>query len=160
MHAFKSSRKSNSKANFIRLLFFCNQWHGKPSLSHNPDPFLLPPLWLTFNILQSSLSSFDKSRLRITLLKLHYLSTFCCCPEPCSWSLSFQILPRALILKILQPFCQFWTCSDALKEVIFFWFSNIFCQIVDWCCSVFFVFHCLQYHCDTTKTLFVLLRHS
>ena len=59
MHAFKSSRKSNSKATFIRLLFFCNQWHGKPRLSHNPDPFLLPPLWLTFNFL-----------LRITLLKL------------------------------------------------------------------------------------------
>ena len=70
------TKKSNS-VNLIQLLFFCRRWYGRPQVdpwSLWPNPCFLPSGWLfdlsATRFLQSSLSSFAKSRLRITLLKL------------------------------------------------------------------------------------------
>ena len=109
--------------------------------------FLLPPFSLTsFNLsandfLQSSLSSFDKSRLRITLLKLSLsfnlllflvskLSNFINKGLGFKDSSTFlSILNISKISFSTVSSCYFF--QELWHESFFFWLSNIFCQIVD-----------------------------
>ena len=80
-----------------------------------PTSCFLPSHWLLSICLQAISCSLPclpltNQGLGQLFWSFHYLSICCCYPEPCSWSLSFQILSTtALVLKILQLFCQFWT---------------------------------------------------
>ena len=117
--------------------------------------FLLPPFSLTsFNLsatsfLQSSLSSFGKSRLMITLLKLSLsfnllllsrttflvskLSNFI--NEGLGFEDSSNFLPilniSTISFSIVSYLFSCYFFQELWHEFFFFWLSNIFCQIVD-----------------------------
>ena len=126
--------------------------------------FLLPSFWLTSfnlsasNFLQSSLSSFDKSRLRITFLKLSLsfnllllsrtmflvskLSNFII--KSFGFEDSSTYLPIMNISRISFPvFFFLLLLSGALTRVLFLMtFQHLLSNCRLWCCSVFFVSHC------------------
>ena len=142
--------------------------------------FLLPPFLLTSfnlsanNFLQSSLSYFDKSRLRITLLKLSLsfnllllsrtmflvskLSNFI--NNGLGFGDSSTFLPIQNISEIsFSIFCLL-LLSGALTRVLFlltFQYLLLNCRLS--CCSVFFVFHCSFLSLSSCLSLIIGLSH-